>query len=233
YLDAGGEGSSNLCLNAETGAVIWKAGDGEAGYASPYMARLHGMDTLVLFKGQGLELRTADAGRLIARHATETRDFCNCATPVLSGDSLFISHTGNMGARLLKADASTLTEVWSDREIGLLFHSGMPVGADKLLIFNDQVRGSNDLRLLDLKTGKTIWKNTEIEKGTGLITPDGHALLLTSKGELVLARVLEDGLEILHRVQVLGGKCWVQPVLSHHRLLCRNNEGSTVCLDLR
>lgn len=233
YLDAGSQGSSNLCLDAATGTVIWKTGDGEAGYATPFISKLHGTETLVLFKGQGLELRAAADGELISRHATETRDFCNCATPVLSGDTLFISHTGNMGARALKADELALTELWSDRDIGLLFHSGLPVGANKLLVFNDQVRGANDLRLLDLSTGTTLWKNTDIDKGTGLITADGHALLLTSKGELVLAQVHADKLDIQHRAQVLSGKCWVQPVLSHRRLLCKNNEGSTVCLDLK
>lgn len=235
YLDAGagGAGKSNACLKASTGELIWQTGDGEAGYATPFISKLHDKDTLVLFKGEALELRSPTDGKLLARHATETRDFCNCATPVVSGDRVFISHTGNMGARALKADSSALTELWSDREIGLLFHSGLPVGADKLLVFNDQVRGANDLRLLDLATGKTLWKNTEIDKGTGLITTDGHALLLTSKGELVLAKVTDTSLDILHRTQVLSGKCWVQPVLSHRRLICKNNEGSVVCLDLR
>ncbi|MCX6856114.1 MAG: PQQ-binding-like beta-propeller repeat protein [Verrucomicrobia bacterium] len=235
YLDvgAGGAGKSNACLKASTGELIWQTGEGEAGYATPLISKLNGKDTLVLFKGQALELRAPADGRLLARHATETRDFCNCATPVVSGDTLFISHTSNMGARVLKADEHALTEVWSDREIGLLFHSGLPVGPDKLLVFNDQVRGANDLRLLDLKSGQSLWKNTEIDKGTGLITAEGHALLLTSKGELVLAQVLTDKLDIQQRVQVLSGKCWVQPVLSHRRLICKNNEGSTVCLDLK
>jgi outer membrane protein assembly factor BamB len=232
YLDVGGKGKSNACLNATTGEVLWQTGDGEAGYATPFITQRDGKDILVLFKGEALELRAVTDGRLLARHATETRDFCNCATPVLSGDTLFISHTGNMGARALSLADLTLKELWSEREIGLLFHSGLPV-QDKLLVFNDQVRGANDLRLLDLDTGKTLWKNTEIDKGTGLITTDGHALLLTSKGELVLGEVSDTGLDILQRAQVLNGKCWVQPVLSHRRLLCKNNEGSVVCLDLK
>jgi len=234
YLDvgAGGAGKSNACLKASTGELLWQTGDGEAGYATPFISKLHGKDTLVLFKGEALELRSPADGKLLARHATETRDFCNCATPVVNGDTLFISHTGNMGARVLKADELALTEVWSDRDVGLLFHSGLPAGPDKLLVFNDQVRRANDLRLLDLKSGQTLWKNTEIDKGTGLITADGYALLLTSKGELVLAKVTDTGLDIQQRAQVLGGKCWVQPVLSHRRLLCKNNEGQLVCLGL-
>ncbi|MCW0219723.1 MAG: PQQ-binding-like beta-propeller repeat protein [Prosthecobacter sp.] len=233
YLDAGaGEAcKSNACLNAETGEVIWQTGDGEAGYATPFLTQHEGQECLIYFKGEALEIRTAAEGKLIARHATQTRDFCNCATPVLSGETIFISHTGNMGARGLEWSKDSLKELWSDRDIGLLFHSGMPAQG-RLLAFNDQVRGSNDLRLLDMSTGKTLWKNTEIEKGTGLLSDDGHALLLTNKGELVLGKVQEDQLDILQRVQVLAGKCWVQPVLAHRRLICKNNEGSVVCLDL-
>lgn len=234
YLDtgAGRPGQSNACLEASTGSVLWQAGDGEAGYATPQIHHRDGRNLLVLFKGQALELRDAANGDLLAHHAAETRDFCNCATPVLRNGAVFISHTGNMGARALSLADLALTERWSEREIGLLFHSGLPWG-NRLLLFNDQVRGANDLRLLDLATGKTLWKSTEIEKGSGLISDDGQTLLLTSKGELVLAQVSDSGLDIQQRVQVLSGKCWVQPALAHGRLLCKNNEGSAICLDLR
>ena len=184
------------------------------------------------FKGQGLELRDAADGKLLARHAMETRDFCNCATPVIWKDTIFLSHTGGEGSRALRWDGDTLTESWNERNLGLLFHSGVPVQG-RLLAFNDNVRGANDLRLMDIATGKIVWQDTTIEKGTALVTDDGHALLLTNKGELVLAKILEDRLEVLQRVQVLPAKCWVQPVLAHRRLICKNNEGAVVCLDLR
>ena len=73
----------------------------------------------------------------------------------------------------------------------------------------------------------------EIDKASGILADDGHALFLTGKGEIVLAQVLTEKLEILCRAQVLGGKSYIQPVLAHRRLLCRNNDGSAVCLDLR
>lgn len=231
YLDLGGA-KSTACLDAKTGNVIWQAGEGEAGYATPYLTRREGQDVLVLFKGEALELRAAADGKLIARHATQTRDFCNCATPARSGDLFFISHTGNMGARVLTWKGEDLSELWTDPNIGLLFQSGLP-WKNNLLVFNDQQRGVNDLRLLDLTTGKALWKTAELDKGSGLICDDGHALFLTAKGELALAQISAEKLEIQQRVQVLGGKCWAQPVLSHRHILCRNNEGSMVCLDLR
>lgn len=228
YLDVGGAEGSNVCLDAATGEKIWQTGGGEAGYATPFVSGT----LLVLFKGEALELRAAADGRLLARHATETRDFCNCATPVRHDDLFFISHTGTMGSRALAWDETALTELWSEREVGLLFQSGVPVQGH-ILAFNDAKRGVNDLRLIDLATGLSRWETGEIDKGNAMVCDDGHALILTSKGELVLSRLLADKIDILSRVQVLGGKSYVQPVLAHGRILCRNNEGSTVCLDVR
>lgn len=237
YLDVGSSSpqsgpGSTVCLDARTGQVIWQAGEGEAGYATPFVTTHDGNRTLIAFKGEALEIRSVDDGALLARHPTQTRDFCNCATPVRHQNLLFISHTGNMGSRVLAWDELALTEVWTDRRVGLLFNSGLP-WQGHLLVFNDEKRGANDLRLIDLATGQARWQTSDVDKGTGLLSDDGLALILTNKGELVLARVLAERLDILNRVQVLPGKSWVQPVLSHRRLLCKNNEGSTVCLDLR
>jgi outer membrane protein assembly factor BamB len=62
YLDAGGTGKSNACLDAATGEVIWQTGDGEAGYATPYVIKRDGHEVLVSFKGEALELRNAKDG---------------------------------------------------------------------------------------------------------------------------------------------------------------------------
>jgi outer membrane protein assembly factor BamB len=232
YLDIGGQGGSTACLDAESGAVLWQTGDGEAGYSTPFITSRGGRDTLVIFKGEALELRDPATGELIAAHATTTRDFCNCATPIISGDRVFISHTGNMGARVLDWTDSGLAERWTDRDFGLLFHSGMPFGENHLLAFNDALRGGNDLRLIDLDTGAAVWKNQDIAKGTGLLTDDGHAILLTNLGEVVLARITTEGPDILATVQALPAKAWCQPALSQHHLLLKNNNGDVVCFNL-
>ncbi len=231
YLDVGGNGQSTACLDAATGEIVWQTGEGEAGYSTPFIVPHEGKDTLVLFKGEALELRDPATGDLIASHATTTRDFCNCATPIVSRDRIFISHTGNMGARVLDWKDGELTERWSDRKLGLLFHSGLPWG-DHVIAFNDAVRGGNDFRLLDLANGNTLWQNKDIAKGTGLLTDDGHAILLTNLGEVVLAKITAEGPDILARVQALPAKAWCQPVLSHRHLLCKNNNGDIVCYNL-
>lgn len=231
YLDPGGNEQSTVCVETKTGSLIWGKGSGEAGYASPALVQMGGATVLALFKGDSLRLLKPEDGEEIARYETVTRDFCNCATPHVKDDMVFISHTGSDGSSLLKFADGKLTPQWNDRDLGMLFNSGVP-WAGKLIVFNDQKRGVKELRCLDMKSGETAWVSGEIDKGTAILS-NGHLIILTSVGELVLARPYPDRLEVLSRVQVLPAKTYVLPVLSRGRLLCKNNGGEVVCLDVR
>ena len=231
FAEAGGDSGSTVCLDQKTGEVFWAAGKGEAGYAAPAFVTLGTTGALIVFKGEALTVLDALSGAELARHETVTRDFCNCATPYVQGSMVFISHTGSDGSSVLSSDRGKLTPLWNDRNLGMLFNSGVP-WQDKLIVFNDQKRGAKDLRCLDLKTGQAAWTCEEIDKGTAILS-DGHLIILTSAGELVLAKPLSEKLEVLSRVQVLPAKTYVLPVLSHGRLLCKNNAGDVVCLDVR
>ncbi len=232
FLDVGGEEGSTVCLNAATGETLWAKGAGEAGYATPVMATLEGAERLVMFKGRELAVLDPQDGKEIASYATTTNDFCNCATPAIGTDgTIFISHTGNDGSTGLRFDGTSLTAAWNVRDLGLLYNSGVPWGKNALMIFNDSKRGVNDLRCLDLTTGKALWESAEVAKGTAIFS-DGHLIVLSTAGELQLCQPSDTGIKVLAHAQVLEGKCWVLPVLSRHRLLCRSNAGEVVCLKL-
>ncbi len=231
FLDAGGDVNSTVCLDQKDGEIYWAAGKGEAGYAAPAFVTMGTEAAIVMFKGESLAVLDAMTGKELARHETVTRDFCNCATPYVQDRMVFISHTGADGSSVLSFEDGKLTPLWNDRNLGMLFNSGVPWDG-KLIVFNDQKRGAKDLRCLDLKTGKAAWTSDEIDKGTAILS-DGHLIILTNVGEVVLARPEQDRLEVLNRVQVLPSKSYVLPVLSHGRLLCKNNAGDVVCLDLR
>lgn len=231
FLDVGGDVNSTVCLDQKNGEVYWAVGKGEAGYAAPAFVTIGDIAALVVFKGERLSVMDAMTGKELASHETVTRDFCNCATPYVQGNMMFISHTGADGSSVLSFADGKLTPLWNDRNLGMLFNSGVPWD-DKLIIFNDQKRGAKDLRCIDLKTGKSVWTCDEIDKGTAILS-EGHLIILTNPGEVVLAKPQADKLEVLSRVQVLPAKSYVLPVLSQGRLLCKNNAGDIVCLDLR
>jgi outer membrane protein assembly factor BamB len=224
---------STVCLDATNGETIWAKGQGEAGYATPVIAPMAGEERLVMYKGRALAVLDTKDGREMASYATTTNDFCNCATPAVTADGeIFISHTGSDGSSGLKFDGSSLTRVWNTPDLGLLFNSGVPLGANALMVFNDANRGVDELRCLNLATGAVLWQSGEVGKGTA-ISSDGYLIALSAKGEIQLCQPSPTGIKVLARAQELAGKCWVLPVLSHGRLLGRSNGGEIVCLDLR
>ncbi|WP_075090522.1 PQQ-binding-like beta-propeller repeat protein [Verrucomicrobium spinosum] len=231
FYDAGGDTGSTVCLNAKTGEPLWMVGKGEAGYSMPVFTKLGGQDVMLLYKGEALVVLEPVTGKELARHATTTRDFSNCATPFVEGSTIFVSHTGAEGSTGLDFKNNTLTPTWNERDLGLLFNSGVP-WQKHLIVFNDQKRGVKDLRCVSMATGKPKWICDEIDKGTAILS-DEHLIILTNAGELVLAKLLPDKLDVVQRAQVLPGKGYVLPVLSHGRLLCKNNAGDVVCLDVK
>ena len=61
---------------------------------------------------------------------------------------------------------------------------------------------------------------------------DGKLLMLSEKGELVLAEATPDGFTELARSAFLEGRCWTVPVLLDKRIYGRNADGKLVCVDL-
>ncbi|MGY8671032.1 MAG: alcohol dehydrogenase, partial [Verrucomicrobiia bacterium] len=66
-----------------------------------------------------------------------------------------------------------------------------------------------------------------------LFASDNKLIILSPKGELIIAPVSKKGYKPLTRAKVLAGKCWTVPVLANGLLYCRNADGDLVCLDLR
>ena len=66
-----------------------------------------------------------------------------------------------------------------------------------------------------------------------LIAANGHLLVLTERGTLVLSRANPGRYTELAHASVLRGTCWTHPVLANGLVYCRSHEGELVCLDLR
>jgi outer membrane protein assembly factor BamB len=96
------------------------------------------------------------------------------------------------------------------------------------LFGNDQ----NTLKCLDLRTGNERWRSRGIGKG-GLIAADNKLIVLTERGEIVVAQATPDRYSEIGRAKVLDGTCWTPPALSNGRLYARSHEGDLVCVDVR
>ena len=229
-LEVGGNGASTVALDKATGATVWKSGDDAAGYASPVVATIAGKRTVVMFKAEhvvGLDL----AGRELWRTPWKTSYDVNAATPMVSGDKVFVSSGYGSGGALFEIGAGGATERWRNK--GLKAQMNTPA------LFQGHVYGidgqagpGSPLTCLDLATGATKWLEKSVGGGAAVVA-DEKLICLTEKGELVIALASPSGFKALSRTQVLGKRCWVQPTYAAGRIFCRNNEGDLVALELK
>ena len=229
FLDVGGAGASTVALDKATGNLVWKSGADEAGYASPVVATIGGKKTVVILKASHLVGLDAAGGKELWRSEWKTEYNVNAATPIVTGDRILITSGYNHGAALIGISGGKARELWKNKSLREHFNSPVVVG-DAIYGVDGNAGGGN-LVCLDLASGATKWAEKST-KGGSLISADGKLIVLTEKGELVIADATPAGFHAISRAPVMSGRCWVQPVLSGGRLFLKNNAGTLVCCDL-
>jgi outer membrane protein assembly factor BamB len=165
-------------------------------------------------------------GRRLWDFPWQTSYDVNAADPIFAGDTVFISSNYGKGCALLRVGGGRPSVAWQNRSMKNHFNSCVLLNG--ALFGNDE----NTLKCIDLKTGAERWASRGMGKG-GLIAADGKLIVLTERGELVLAAAASDRYRELARTQILRGTCWTQPALANGLLYCRSHEGELVCLDMR
>ncbi|MEI6871706.1 MAG: PQQ-binding-like beta-propeller repeat protein, partial [Verrucomicrobiota bacterium] len=191
FVDVGAIGVSTLALNAKTGEVAWKAGSDTAGYAAPVILTLDAKPTLVLFKGQVIVGYSPEDGRELWRYPWKTEYNVNAATPLqIAPNRILISSGYNQGAAVLSIDAGQVSEVWRNKN--LRCHINSPVQWGNAVFGVDGNTGGGNLVCLDPLTGEKRWEEKSV-KGGGLIAAGGKLVLISEKGDLVVAQASGEG----------------------------------------
>jgi outer membrane protein assembly factor BamB len=229
-IDCGGPGASTIALNKKTGDLVWKAGDEEAGYGSVHIAQVDGKRTALVFKANALVGHDAAKGTVLWRHEWQTNWKVNAATPLVVGDLIVISSAYNHGACAIRVKDGKTTQVWFTKKLMAHFNSPVHRGG-AIFGIHGEVGKRSSLICLDAKTGDEKWNNKEIKNGSLILAGD-KLIILSEVGELILASASDRAFAELGRKKVIGGRCWVQPVLADGVIYCRNNEGELVALSL-
>lgn len=228
-----------VALDQITGELRWKALHDKPAYSSPVLAKMpvapDQPQVVVLTAAQlaGLDLRT---GELLWSFPWTTQYDCNIATPIVSGNYVFISTAYGKGSALVEItrqpDGRLKAEpVYQTRHYQNHFATSVLVG-DRLYGFHGNTPAI--LTCLDFRTGKTIWSaRREVDKGC-LLYAEGRLIVFTEKGELVLIEPGADNYTIRGRYRVFPNShdTWALPALANGRLYVRNNR-ELVCLNLR
>jgi len=218
-------GAAGAALDKTTGKVVWSSGDDEAGYATAVPFEAAGQRAVALAIKRDVVALNAKDGKELWRFPWKTDYDVNAADPIISGGKVFISSGYNHGGGVFDVSAVPAKKVWENKNMRNHFNScvlwqGHLYGVDE-----------KELRCLGFDAGEVKWSETSVGKGSVMLA-DGKLIVLSEKGELMVAEVSPTAFKPIARAQVLGGKCWTTPVLANGRIYCRNAAGDVVAVDV-
>jgi outer membrane protein assembly factor BamB len=232
-LNIGGKGAGVVAFDKATGKVLWKATDEDASYSSPVAATIRGQRHVFVFARNGLVALDSKAGKVLWNFPWRPRieASVSAATPLVIDDQIFISASYNAGAALLRFNETKPKVIWSGDDIlsnhyaTSVYHNGFLYG------FDGRQEQRCHLRCVELKTGKVRW--SEDHFGSGSLTAAGDKLLiLTERGELILALASPEKFSPVERAQIIGSDVRAHPALANGLFYARDKT-ALVCVDLR
>lgn len=237
YACAGGtNGAGIVCLNKNTGEVIWKSQNDTAAYAPPTIEKPgSGAPQLLCFTAEAaIGLQPAD-GKLLWRFPVKTSYGRHVGVPLVYEDVVVVSshEAGLIGLRVSGAAPDCKVEqAWVSKEAAVNFTSSVLVG-DHLY----SVGAKQDFVCVEMKTGALKWSKPGYftsaagKAHAGLIVMGKSVLALTDTGELVLFKANPAEFRELGRAQVCGAN-WCNPAYVDGRIYLRDAK-SVYCIALR
>jgi len=229
----GGRGAGIVALDKLTGKTIWtsRALNDEAGYASPIVANVQGVRTIMTLTSEaGVGVRASD-GMLMWRYTPAANNTANITSPVYADNKVFYSSAYGTGGALLtlRAEGGTVSaqEAYFTRDLQN-HHGGIVLVDGHLYGFNNSI-----LTCLEFATGKMRWRHRSVGKGA-VTYADGHLYILGENNVVGLveaspAAYVEKG---RFEIRDQGLPSWAHPVVSGGRLYLRN-QGTLVTYNIR
>lgn len=220
-VETGGpEGKLFTGLDRKTGEARWSSGDGasEPSYNSAIGIDLGGQRQYVSISQDKLRAIDGTGAELWSYGLPPGEKH---ASPVfIAPDRIFASGAEGVGGTLVrvKSDGETfdVSEVWKTRFMRNHFSSSVLHG-DYLFGFDNAT-----LKAIAVADAKMGWGKRGLGKGS-LMYADGHLLVLSDQGRLLLVEATGDKYVEKGSVQALEGRCWTAPTLSGGKLYLRNH----------
>jgi outer membrane protein assembly factor BamB len=228
-VSPGGFEGALLALDKKTGRDVWKCATDGPGYSTPYPFTFKGTRYIAGFVAGQLVIAVATSGKEVFRTSWKTPWNINATAPIHHDGQLFLSSGDNSGAAVYRLSAAggerlSAAEVWRGKSLSCMFQSC--VLKDGVLYGGDE----KALKCVEFLTGRLLWTVRDMAHAT-VLWADGHLIVLTEEGKLMIAKATPAEFKPIAEAQVLTGRCWTLPTLCNGKLYLRNLE-KAVCLDL-
>lgn len=232
-LNVGGDGASIVALDVATGKLRWKASDDEASYSSPTLAVFDGKTNALFLTRREFVGVEPGSGKILYQYAFGPTEHASvtAATPLVNGDSVFLSGCYGAGSTALRIQNGKPVKVWASDDVMLNHYATCVHRGDLLFGFDGRQEQGAAFACVDWKTGKMLWRKDRFGSGSVLIAGD-KLLILLETGELVLAEAKGAAYKELQRAQVIGSGNRVYPAIADGFLYARD-KSKLVRVDLR
>jgi len=227
-------GHAVVALNPRDGSLVWQKQNFKNAPSTPIIVNVDGQDQLVTTFSDEVAGLDPSNGNLLWSHPHSTSWGLNISTPVWGpGNLLFISSAYNGGARVLHLAQSggktKVEELWSGNRVRVHHSNVIRIG--------DYVYGSSGdfgpapMTAVDIRTGKVAWQDRTFGK-VNMVLVGGKVILLDEEGDLAVATLSPQGMQVRWRMPLLQSNAWTAPTLVGTNLYVRDRHTMTA-LDLR
>jgi outer membrane protein assembly factor BamB len=216
-----GKGKMLAAFDKTDGKVLWTSLDDRIGYSTPIEATIDGIKQIIVLTGEAVVSVSPSDGKPYWRQEWKTELDANVATPIVSGNRLFISTGYSTGCALFELSAKggkpAVKKLWANKEMKNYFSTSVLV--------DGYLYGFNNTKLtcLDFRTGKSKWRAGSFNRGS-LIAVDGKLIIYGEQGLLAMAEISPDSYRELAKLKFCDERTWTLPTLAGGRLYLRNEK---------
>ncbi len=245
FVNANCGSATLMALRTEDGTPAWRSQNEAMTHSTPVLATIHGVSQVIFATQSGLVSLEPSSGNLLWRFSYPFIYGTSIGvSPVVYDDMIFIcgAHAYGMGSVVVQANyaenAWTTTRLWwtnnpSAHWMTPVAYQGHLYGQFGIQQF-DSVTAQ--LKCIDMRTGAVKWSSNGFGRG-GTLLVDGHLLVLSETGQLVLAEpnavaYTEVGrFPAIPNYNQITNKCWNSPAVCDGRVYVRST-ACAACFDL-
>jgi len=249
---AGGDGSTVVAFDKDTGKELWRALTAkEPGYSSPVIVEAGGKRQLILWHPEAANSLDPETGKVYWSEPFKANSGMSIATPRQQNDLLFFTCFYN-GSLMMRLDANKpeAKAVWRTEKASEKNTTHLNAVMTTPFLEDGYIYGVcsyGQLRCLKLETGERVWETFQastsgepVRWANAFIVKNGNRFFLfNEKGDLIIARLSPKGYEEVSRAHLLeptntaAGRdvLWSHPAFANRHMYARNDK-EIICVDL-
>jgi outer membrane protein assembly factor BamB len=252
-LTPGGKKGTVLALKKATGEPVWQSAEftDSAEYASLVPTEIGGVRQYVVLTMQSVAGIAVENGKLLWR-AARRGSTAVCTTPVCRDGIVFVTSAYNVGCSAFKVSAEAGRFKAEPVYVGKFManhHGGVILVGDHLYGFDDGVaekdekdpekkktivHSTSGFKCFELKTGKEIWSNRSVGKGS-IAYADGLLFVRSQGGPIALVEATPSEYKERGRFNQPDrsrAPSWPHPVIFGGRMYIRDQD-VLLCYDVK